>query len=375
MIQVTFTRNFIGMEDLLLGVGTVLQTRGTTENVPVTKINGALFPYDDNFTMQEKFDALQFQIDNLPVIVDQFGNMLSGLIDTSALDLSPTHTVPGRLWRKTVNPNLAEIYYGSELILQYDPMNGNLITDATAYIAADAVVTAAYIAADAVVTAAFQAADAQLTLDYIAADALITAAYIAADVANAAASQAADLAIIADYIAADAVVTAAYQAAIAAAIVSANTLAQSKYSENTTATTILTTIPDDDTIPQITEGGQIFSQTITPASATSRIRITANIWGSKQDGVGADGVCAALFVDGATNAIAAAGHRPGVATDYADGFNITLVHEYVPGDTALHTFTVRVGAGTQAITINGKYPSRKYGGVAKCTLLVEEYAP
>jgi hypothetical protein len=183
MIQVTFQRNLVALEDLLLGVGTVVQTRGFTD-VTVTKINGANFPYDNTFTMQQKFDDLQAQIDNLPVVVDQFGNLLTGLIDTSAVDISGTHA--GRLWRKTINANLAQIYYGSELILEYDPTNGNLITDATAYVAADVVVTNAFIAADAIVTANYIAADTALfnalTANYIAAIATESLAYIAADV-------------------------------------------------------------------------------------------------------------------------------------------------------------------------------------------------
>lgn len=156
MIKVTVQKNLIGLEDLLVGTGTVSQTRGPTGTSPVTitEINGANFPYDDTYSMSEKFDALQTQIDTLPEVVDEGGNLLTGLINSSTLDLD----LENRLWRKTIDANTAEIYYYNELILQYDPTAGNiLIPGGTDYIAADAVVTAAYEADDAAIQAQIDA--------------------------------------------------------------------------------------------------------------------------------------------------------------------------------------------------------------------------
>lgn len=147
MIKVTVQKNLIGLEDLLVGVGTVQQNRGPTGTaaVTITRINGANLPYDADFSMQEKIDDLQEQIDTLPAVVDGDGNLLTGLINTSNLDLD----LAGRLWRKTIDANTAEIYYGTELLFQYNPTAGNLIIpEDTDYIAADAVVTAAFQAAD-----------------------------------------------------------------------------------------------------------------------------------------------------------------------------------------------------------------------------------
>ena len=147
MIQVTVQKNLIGLEDLLTGVGTVTQERGPgPTEVEITKINGANLPYDATFSMSEKFDDLQLQIDNLPEVVDEGGDLLTGLINTSALDLD----LAGRIWRKTIDANTAELYYGTELILQYDPTSGNILVPGdTDYVAADAIVTAAFEAADA----------------------------------------------------------------------------------------------------------------------------------------------------------------------------------------------------------------------------------
>lgn len=151
MIKVTVQRNLIGIEDLLVGTGTVQQVRGPagTDPVTITEINGSNMPYDDTFSLGEKFDALQLQMDTLPVVVDEFGNLLTGLIETSALDLN----LALRLWRKTIDANTVEIYYGTEHVLSYDPIVGGIIIPPdTDYIAADVVVTNAFIAADTVIT-------------------------------------------------------------------------------------------------------------------------------------------------------------------------------------------------------------------------------
>ena len=160
MIKVTVQKNLVGLEDLLVGVGTVEQSRGPTGTaaVTITKINGANFPYDATTSMGEKFDALEALIDTLPVVVDEGGNLLTGLINTSSQQLDLT----GRLWRKEIDVDTAGIYYGDQLILTYDPVDGNIyIPGGTDYIAADVVVTSAFQAADAILTAAIASLDAQ----------------------------------------------------------------------------------------------------------------------------------------------------------------------------------------------------------------------
>lgn len=150
MIKVTVQKNLIGLEDLLVGVGTASQARGPTGTaaVTITKINGANFPYDAEYTMAEKFDALQLQLDMLPDVIDEDGHMLAGYILTSELDLDLTSPV-ARIWNKEISSSVGEIYYGDILLFQYHPTDGNLIIPENSdYIAADAVVTAAFEAAD-----------------------------------------------------------------------------------------------------------------------------------------------------------------------------------------------------------------------------------
>jgi len=122
MKQVTFQKNLIGLEDLLIGTSTVTQTRGTTA-VEVTEINGSNLPYDATYSMADKVDNLQIQMDTLPNVVDSNGNLLTGLIDTSGSDLN----LAGRIWRKTISGVEAHIYYGTELMYKYNPNTGDLI--------------------------------------------------------------------------------------------------------------------------------------------------------------------------------------------------------------------------------------------------------
>ncbi len=123
------------------------------------------------------------------------------------------------------------------------------------------------------------------------------------------------------------------------------------------------TIPYDDTIPEVTEGKQIFSQAFTVGTTGNRIRITVN--GSID--IGADAGALALFVDGATNAVAV----HGFSTTADNPFSQTAIWEYTPSAGA-HTYTVRVGSQAGAVTINGISGGRKYGGVNQTTLSIEE---
>jgi histidinol-phosphate/aromatic aminotransferase/cobyric acid decarboxylase-like protein len=60
MIKVDVTRNLIGLEDLLTGVGTVTQTRGGN-TVSITKINAQNLPFDEATTLAEKINFIDTQ--------------------------------------------------------------------------------------------------------------------------------------------------------------------------------------------------------------------------------------------------------------------------------------------------------------------------
>ncbi len=60
MIKVDVTRNLIGLEDLLTGVGTVTQMRGGSP-VSITKINAQNLPFDEAATLAEKINFIDTQ--------------------------------------------------------------------------------------------------------------------------------------------------------------------------------------------------------------------------------------------------------------------------------------------------------------------------
>ena len=132
-----------------------------------------------------------------------------------------------------------------------------------------------------------------------------------------------------------------------------------------------TLIPFDDTIPQITEGTEYMTCTITPKSATSRLIIDVN-WLGTFSGAGVAGVAAALFQDATANAIAAAW---GISAAASTVIAVPLQHVMTSGTTSATTFRVRMGssvAGT--ITMNGASSARLFGGVMASSIVIQEVA-
>ena len=128
-----------------------------------------------------------------------------------------------------------------------------------------------------------------------------------------------------------------------------------------------TTIPRDDTIPQITEGNEFMTLAITPTSATSRLVISVSAY--TMPGA-VSRVSLALFQDTTANALAATMFYTQGGGELTD----TLVHNMVSGTTSATTFRVRAGmnlAGT--LTFNGYSGSRHFGGVAASSITITEY--
>lgn len=96
MIQIEVQKNLVGLEDMLLGVGTVTQRRGK-QDVTITKINAANFPYDADVSLAEKAALIdsqyQFIVDRMDLIQEavNMGQMLEYMqvhIDQLALWLT-----------------------------------------------------------------------------------------------------------------------------------------------------------------------------------------------------------------------------------------------------------------------------------------------
>lgn len=132
-----------------------------------------------------------------------------------------------------------------------------------------------------------------------------------------------------------------------------------------------TLIPNDDTIPQITEGDEYLTVTITPTSATSILEIDVQIAGSLNSGAIS---AMALFKVGTSDALCATYFG-------ANGSGIlgvgTLGWRIVAGSTSAQTFKVRAGPSSAAatFTFNGSAGARRFGGVMNSFLVVKEIAP
>jgi hypothetical protein len=140
---------------------------------------------------------------------------------------------------------------------------------------------------------------------------------------------------------------------------------------NNTYSTTTSVIPFDDTIPQISEGTQVLTTSITPTSATNRLRISARVpFAMNALTIG----IIALFQNSDANALDASQHHIAGVNQTA---YLTVEHDMVAGSTSAQTFSVRVGTynGAHTVYINGTNGSRYFGGVLKSSLIVEEYIP
>jgi len=132
-----------------------------------------------------------------------------------------------------------------------------------------------------------------------------------------------------------------------------------------------TTTPNDDSIPQITEGNEILSLAITPTSATNKLFFQISVTVNESTNTGG-AVAVALHRAGVNDALAVA---TADATSYngSSAPNPTLLNHYMtaPG-TSTYTFSVRAGCDAGAITWNGTNGARKYGGVLISSITIFE---
>lgn len=153
---------------------------------------------------------------------------------------------------------------------------------------------------------------------------------------------------------------------------STSKLVQQVYAQSVLATSGTTTVPEDDTIPQITEGNQILSASITGGSTSNFFEFQISVNFSQSTNAGS--VALSLYEDSTANAIATMQTRQTVA---GVGNNIHMTYRKSVPDTSAHTYTVRIGnSGAGTIQINsGNASGREYGGAAVCAIRINEVAP
>jgi hypothetical protein len=140
---------------------------------------------------------------------------------------------------------------------------------------------------------------------------------------------------------------------------------QTQIGTSATYTNVSTVMPIDDTIPQLTEGAQILTVSITPKSTANILEIQAIIQGR---GDGTNGAGMALFQDSTANALNAA-----VLNGSGTSNTGVLLHRMSAGTTSSTTFTVRVGPAAGNYYVNGSSSARLFGGVQFCSIIVKEY--
>lgn len=127
-----------------------------------------------------------------------------------------------------------------------------------------------------------------------------------------------------------------------------------------------TVIPNDDTIPQITEGNEYMTQAITPTSAAHVL--STNVQGFFTSGVSAT-IIMGLFRDSTVNALVVSSTQT-AGTGNPNQNNITWME--LAGQTTSTTYRTRAGGTGGTTTFNGAASARKLGGVMNSYMIVSE---
>ena len=148
-------------------------------------------------------------------------------------------------------------------------------------------------------------------------------------------------------------------------------IVQVQYVGSVVSSTGTTTIPVDDTIPQKTEGDEIFTLAITPKSATNKLMFDVRVFAANS--VQYAWLNTALFQDSIANAIASGTTLMGAQTNGAG--NVSLAHQQTSGTTSSITFKVRIGSNGGTTRLNGHGHSsvgRLFGGTQTSSLTIYE---
>ena len=143
------------------------------------------------------------------------------------------------------------------------------------------------------------------------------------------------------------------------------------YGSTTSTFASLSVIPNDDTIPQNTEGTEFLTASITPISASSTLFVQVNVPCISSNSTG--NVMVALFRDSGVNAIAAASTVV-ASNDYEEV--LSFDHTAASSATSSTTFKLRFGSNSASYYtyINRRVGGRILGGVLASTLTIFEVA-
>ena len=130
-----------------------------------------------------------------------------------------------------------------------------------------------------------------------------------------------------------------------------------------------TTMPQDDTIPQKTEGDEYMTLAITPKHASNKLRI--DIVSVDENNSAGNPTTYALFQDSTAGALAAWGN---IHDNINWLYTTNLTHYMTAGTTSATTFKLRIGGhSSSTTTFNGKTGGRLFGGVCASSITITEY--
>ena len=128
--------------------------------------------------------------------------------------------------------------------------------------------------------------------------------------------------------------------------------------------------PQDNTIPQISEGTQFFSQAYTPSTANCDLVITANCSVREYNNV-ANQVAMALFVNDNTDALrVVSGYSSGGSPVH--GNNFTLVHKMPSWGVSAKTLSLRASEGNAINYAAWGYANAWFGAATHASLFIIE---
>lgn len=165
---------------------------------------------------------------------------------------------------------------------------------------------------------------------------------------------------------ADRILARANLGALAASLIGSGHVIQSVEGTYAANAALTAQIPYDDTVPQVTEGTQIISVSLTPKFSNSKLRCRFTGQASYS---GVDNVTAALFTGASANAFAA----QSLVDDSGRTLSFAFERTISPATTSAVTVSARVGpAAAISVYFNGATAGRRLGGASCATLVVEE---
>lgn len=159
----------------------------------------------------------------------------------------------------------------------------------------------------------------------------------------------------------------AYVDAANTTALAADKVAARYYQENTANVDLSTVIPNDDTVPTSAEGTQILSQTGVVVTGSQRVRIRVNAMAVSTT---SNGRSTFAVFRGTTCIQAICDQNFGNTVPHYFGTEV----EEAPG-AGTYTYSVRAGAHTGVMRLNGNGTGRLFGGASRATMVIEVLNP